>query len=62
MNRQIQPCQLPYQFQTQPYQSLEVAPQFFQEVAAFLAAALFAVWVVQQGIKVFRGEEIERPF
>ncbi|MDD4986519.1 MAG: hypothetical protein PHQ43_12215 [Dehalococcoidales bacterium] len=43
-------------------QSTQVEAQFLQGVAGFLMAALLAIWVVQQGIKVFRGEEIERPF
>ncbi len=27
----------------------------------FLITVLFGFWVLQQGIKVFKGEEIERP-
>ncbi len=43
-------------------QPLQVQVQFFQEVGMVLSLALMGIWVIQQGIKVFHGEEIERPF
>jgi hypothetical protein len=46
-------------YQQQP---LQVEAQFWQGVVGFLMASLLAIWVIQQGIKVFKGEEIERPF
>ncbi len=49
--------------QPQTYQQLlQVEPQFVQAVMSALMMALFAIWVIQQGMKVFRGEEIEKPF
>jgi len=53
----IYPQQLP-----QPYQPLQVEAQFWQGVVSFMMAALLAVYVVSQVVKVFRGEEMEKPF
>ncbi|MFC1910561.1 hypothetical protein ACFLXC_04675 [Chloroflexota bacterium] len=46
----------------QPYFSLQVEAQWVQVAISGLMLALFAVYIVQQGIKVARGEEIEKPF
>ncbi len=43
-------------------QPLQVQAQFFQEVGMAIMLALMAIWVIQQGIKAFHGEEIEKPF
>ena len=49
----------PYQ---QPYSSLQVEAQWIQAAVSGLMLVLFAVYIIQQGIKVARGEEIEKPF
>jgi hypothetical protein len=43
-------------------QSQHVDAQLIQGAVGFLMTALFGIWVIQQGIKVIRGEEVERPF
>jgi hypothetical protein len=46
----------------QPIPSNRVETQALPSLVSILVTALFAIWVIQQGIKLFRGEEIERPF
>ncbi len=48
--------------QPQYYPPLQAEAQVWPGVVSVLVTALFAFWVIQQGVKVFRGEEIERPF
>ena len=52
-----------YMQQVQPYQPQQVEPYgFLTGTVSVLLIALFAFWVLQQILKVFKGEEIERPF
>lgn len=40
----------------------QIVPQFVQGVMTFFMLVGMALWVLQQGIKVFKGEDIEKPF
>ncbi len=47
----------------QPYQPQEVQPLgILAGAVSVLMVGLFAFWVIQQIVKVFKGEEIEKPF
>ena len=54
----IQPYQQPYP----AFTPQQVEAQWVQVAISGLMLVLFAVYIIQQGIKVARGEEIEKPF
>ena len=56
MTRQLEP------YQTQVYTPLQVQAQWVQAAVGVIMVGLFAVYLIQQLIKVFKGEEIEKPF
>lgn len=57
MNQQIQPQQI------QPVQAPlgQVTPQSLQAALAVIMAVWAGAWVLSQVIKVFKGEEVEKP-
>lgn len=57
MNSQIQPYQAP-----SIYTPWQVQAQWVQAAVGVIMVGLFAVYLMQQLIKVFKGEKIERPF
>lgn len=52
----------PPQIQTYQAQPFQVEAQFWQGVVSFLIILSLGTWVVSQMTKVFRGEEVEKPF
>lgn len=57
MNSQIQPYQAP-----SIYTPWQVQAQWVQAAVGVIMVGLLAVYLMQQLVKVFKGEEIERPF
>lgn len=59
MNQPIQPYEL---ISPQVVQApLQVTPQSFAAVMSVIMAVWAGTWVLSQIIKVFKGEEVERP-
>ena len=61
MNQQVQPLVVPVLPAQVPAPLNQVTAESFAAVMSVIMAIWAGAWVLQQVLKVFKGEEVERP-